>query len=64
MRRIPACGTRPSLVDQVDRLVGEETVVDVAVGELRGRNQRTVGNRDPVVSLVAVTLSLERLDGL
>src|SRR3712207_7388913 len=43
---------RPSLVDHVDRLVGEEAVGDVALRELRRREQRRVGDRHSVVVLV------------
>ncbi len=52
---------RRGLVDQVDRLVGEETVGDVAVGELGGSGQRIVGDLDPVVVLVALAQALEDL---
>ncbi len=45
---------RGGLVDQVDRLVGEEPVGDVALGE-RGRgDDRGVGDADSVVALVAL----------
>src|SRR5690606_28101647 len=50
------------LVDQVDRLVRQEAVVDVAVGEVRGRDDRAVGDRDAVVRLVPVAQTLEDLD--
>ena len=42
------------LVDQVDRLVGQEAVGDVAVGEHRRRDQRRVADADAVVRLVAL----------
>src|SRR4051794_27552073 len=42
------------LVDEVDRLVGEEAVGDVAVRQRRGGDQRGVGDRDAVVGLVAL----------
>ena len=42
------------LVDQVDRLVGQEAVGDVAVGERGGGDDRTVGDRHLVVDLVAL----------
>ena len=45
---------RGGLVDQVDRLVGEEAVGDVAVAEHRGGDQRGVGDADAVVGLVAL----------
>ena len=55
---------RGGLVDQVDRLVGQEAVGDVAVGQLGGGAQRLVGDPDAVVLLVAVAQALEDLDGL
>ena len=45
---------RRALVDQVDRLVGQEAVGDVAVGEHRGGDQRGVADADAVVRLVAL----------
>ncbi len=42
------------LVDEVDRLVGQEAVGDVAVGQRGGGDQRGVGDRDAVVGLVAL----------
>src|SRR4051795_8056227 len=56
----PRCG----LVDEVDRLVGQEAVRDVAVGQLGGGGERLVGDLDLVVGLVAVAQALEDLDGL
>ena len=41
-------------VDQVDRLVGQEAVVDVAVGKRRGGDQRIVGDPHAVVRFVAL----------
>ena len=55
---------RAGLVDQVDRLVRQEPVGDVAVGERRGGHQRGVGDGHPVVRLVAVAQALEDLDGV
>src|SRR5213076_2611744 len=46
---------RGGLVDQVDRLVGQVPVLDVAVGELGRGLERVVRDRDAVVGLVAVT---------
>src|SRR5690606_22287581 len=54
--------SRARLVDEVDRLVGQEAVVDVAVRERGGGHERVVGDRDPVVRLVAVAQPLEDLD--
>src|SRR5256885_3035930 len=45
---------RGGLVDQVDRLVGQVAVLDVAVGELSRGLERLVGDRDAVMRLVAV----------
>ena len=45
---------RGGLVDQVDRLVGQEAVGDVALGERRGGDDRRVGDADAVVDLVAL----------
>ena len=45
---------RGGLVDQVDRLVGEEAVGDVALRERRGGDDRRVGDADAVVDLVAL----------
>ncbi|GHS89420.1 hypothetical protein AGMMS50218_15670 [Actinomycetota bacterium] len=52
------------LVDQVDRLVGEEPVVDVAVRERRGGHERAVRDGHAVVRLVPVAQALEDLDGV
>ena len=53
---------RAGLVDEVDRLVGQVAVGDVAVGEVRRRDERLVGDRDAVVRLVAVAQALQDLD--
>ena len=45
---------RGGLVDEVDRLVGQEAVGDVAVAELRGGDRRGVLDADLVVDLVAL----------
>ena len=55
---------RGGLVDEVDRLVGQEAVGDVAVRQLGGRLQRLFGDVDLVVRLVAVAQALEDLHGL
>ena len=55
---------RGGLVDQVDRLVGQEAVGDVAVGELGGGLQAVVGDLHPVVVLVALAQALEDLHGV
>ncbi len=53
---------RAGLVDEVDRLVRQEAVADVAVGQLGRRHQGRVGDRHAVVGLVAVAQTLEDLD--
>ena len=55
---------RGGLVDQVDRLVGQVPVLDVAVGELGRGLERVVGDRDAVVRLVAVAQPAQDLDGV
>jgi hypothetical protein len=44
---------RRRLVDQVDRLVRQEPIGDVAMRELRGGDDRRIGDLDAVVNLVA-----------
>ena len=55
---------RGGLVDEVDRLVGQEAVGDVAVGQLRRGLEGLVGDVDLVVRLVAVAQALEDLHAL
>src|SRR5215210_293568 len=55
---------RRGLVDEVDRLVGQEAVRDVAVRELGRGLERLVGDADAVVLLVAVAEPLQDLDGV
>ena len=55
---------RGGLVDQVDGLVRQEAVGDVAVGELGGGLERLVGDLHAVVLLVALAQALEDLHGL
>src|SRR3546814_3305403 len=54
----------PIFVDQVDGLVRQEPVGDVAVCQRRGRDQRLIGDGHPVVRLIAVAQALEHLDGV
>ena len=62
-RRHPAdAQARAGLVDEVDRLVREETVRDVAVGKVRGGDERLVGDRHLVVLLVPVAQAPQDLD--
>ena len=53
---------RRGLVDEVDRLVGELTTTDVAVGEHRGGDQRGVLDADTVVDLVALLQAAQDRD--
>ncbi len=55
--------SRPGLVDQVNGLVRQEAVRDVAVGQLGGGLQGAVGDRDAVVRLIAVTQPTQDLRG-
>ena len=55
---------RGRLVDQVDRLVGQLTVRDVAVREGRRRDDRGIGDLDAVVHLVALLEPSEDRDGV
>ena len=52
------------LVDQVDRLVGQEAVGDVAVAQHRGGDERGVGDPHAVVVLVALTQAAQDRDRL
>ena len=55
---------RAGLVDEVDRLVRQVPVLDVAVGEHRRGAQRLVGDLAAVMGLVAVAQAAEDLDGV
>src|SRR2546423_1923321 len=52
------------LVDQVDGLVRQEAVADVAVGQLGRCDQRAVRDGHTVVGFVPVAQALEDLDGV
>ncbi len=52
------------LVDEVDRLVRQEAVADVAVGQLGGGCQSLVGDADAVMRLVPVAKTVQDLDCL
>ena len=52
------------LVDQVNRLIRQEAVGDIAAAHLGGGAQGVVGDRQPVVLLIAVAQPLEDLEGL
>ena len=49
-------------VDQIDRLVGQEAVGDVAVREHRGRDERAILDAHAVVHFVAVAQSAQDRD--
>ena len=53
---------RGGLVDEVDRLVGQEAVGDVAVGEHGRGDERGVADADAVVGLVALLQAAEDRD--
>ena len=55
---------RRRLVDEVDRLVGQEAVGDVAVGQRRRRDERGVGDPDAVVDLVPLAQAAQDADRL
>ena len=55
---------RARLVDQVDRLVGQEAIRDVPVGHLSRGDQRLISDGDPVVRLVAVAQPTQDVDGV
>ena len=55
---------RRCLVDEVDRLVGQVAVLDVALGERGGGGERLVGDLAAVVRLVAVAEAAEDLHRL
>ena len=52
------------LVDEVDGLVGQEAVGDVAVGQGRRGDERGVGDADAVVDLVALAQAAQDRDRL
>ena len=61
-RHPPDAKPRAGLVDEVDRLVRQEAVRDVAVGEVGGGDERLVGDRHLVVLLVPVAQAPQDLD--
>ena len=60
----PDAQTAARLVDQVDGLVRQVPVGDVAVGQVGRRHHGLVGDGDAVVGLVAVPQALQDLDGV
>ena len=57
-------GARTRLVNDVDGLVGEEAILDVAVGERHSRGQRVFGVLDVVVPLVGLLQAMQDLEGI
>ena len=55
--------TAAGLVDQIDRLVRQVAIGEVAVGQVGGCHERLVGDAHRVVRLVAIAQSLEDVDG-
>ncbi len=55
---------RGGFVHQVDGLVGQEPVGDVAVRQLSGGDQRAVLDADAVVQLVALAQAAQDADGV
>ena len=55
---------RGRLVDEVDRLVGQEAVGDVAVGQRGGGDQRRIGDAHAVMDLVALAQAAQDGDRL
>ncbi len=64
-RRGHAADTEPTagLVDEVDGLVGEVAIGQIAVGQIGRGDQRLIRDADRVVRFVAVTQTLEDVDG-
>ena len=63
-RHVADAHARASLVDDVDRLVGQEAILDVAVGHLHGRLERLVGEMHLMVRLVTIAQAAQDADGL
>ena len=55
-----ACG----LIDQVDGLVGQEAVSDVAIGEVGGGHERAIGDMHAVEDLVLLLEATQDRDGV
>ena len=54
----------PSFIDQIDRLVGQEAVGDVAVAQGGGGYQSLIGDFQPVVLLIALPQAPQDFDGV
>ena len=55
---------RAGLIDEVDGLVGQETVGDIAVGERRGGDKRIVVDADAVIDLIALLQAAQDGNGV
>ena len=55
---------RAGLIDEVDGLVGQETVGDIAVGERRGGDKRVVVNANAVIDLIALLQAAQDGNGV
>ena len=55
-----ACG----LIDQVDGLVGQETIGDVAIGEVGGGHERAIGDVHAVENLVLLLQTTQNRNGV
>ncbi len=62
LRRFVHAHARRTLVDQVDGLVGQEAIGDVALGQHRRRSHRFVGDAQLVMALVARAHALENFN--
>ena len=51
-------------VDQVDRLVRQEPIADVAIAQNTGRDERRVLDANAVVHLVALAQAAQDIDGV
>src|SRR5438874_13691729 len=56
--------SRCGLVYEVDRLVGQAAIADVALGEMYRRVDRVIGDLYLVMRLVALAQALQNVDGL
>ena len=63
-RHVADAHARTRLVDEVNRLIRQETILHVAVGELDGRLDCRIGEVHAVMRLVMVLEAIEDLDGL
>ena len=55
---------RAGLIDEVDGLVGQETVGDIAVGERRGGDKRVVVDANAVIDLIALLQAAQDGNGV